>query len=130
MAGDELVGGLAVAVLPPALGQHVFLLRFQHRKPPDFFKISSKTALGGHDRQSRSSGHDSALHSCCPRITRQAICTTAPRADGASCCDRGIPPTAVQHYTKTIGAKGREAPSHRRDPSIAFSPRPHKPLIK
>ena len=62
MAGDELVRGVAIAVLAPALGQHVFLLRFQHREPPDFFEISGKTAFGGHDRQSRSTGHDSALH--------------------------------------------------------------------
>ena len=40
MAGDELVRGVAVAVLAPALGQHVFLLRFQHREPPDFFEIA------------------------------------------------------------------------------------------
>ena len=61
MAGDELVRGGTIAVLLPALGQHEFLLRFQHREPADFFEISSETALGGHDRQSRSSGHDSAL---------------------------------------------------------------------
>ena len=40
MAGDELVRGIAVAMLAPALGQHVFLLRLQHREPADFFEIA------------------------------------------------------------------------------------------
>ena len=39
MAGDEPVRRVAVAMLAPALGEHVLLLRFQHREPPDFFKI-------------------------------------------------------------------------------------------
>ena len=37
MASDELVRRVAVAVLTPALGQHVFFARLQHREPPDFF---------------------------------------------------------------------------------------------
>jgi hypothetical protein len=28
---------ITVAMLAPALGQHEFFLRLQHRKPPDFF---------------------------------------------------------------------------------------------
>jgi hypothetical protein len=87
MAGDEPVRRLAVAVLAPALGQHVFLLRFQHREPPDLFEISGQTAFGGNDRQSRCTGHE-APSKCLPPVLRQAICTAAPRADGASCCDR------------------------------------------
>ena len=47
MAGDELVRRVAVAMLAPALGQHVFFLRFQHREPPDFFEIAGKAAFGG-----------------------------------------------------------------------------------
>ena len=39
MAGDELVRGFTIAVLAPAARQHVFLLRFQHREPADFFQI-------------------------------------------------------------------------------------------
>ena len=50
MAGDEPVRGVAVAVLAPALGQHVFLLRFQHREPPDFFEIAGETGFGRQDR--------------------------------------------------------------------------------
>ena len=53
MAGDELVRGVTVAVLAPALGQHVFLLRFQHREPADFFKVPGQTAFGGNHRHSR-----------------------------------------------------------------------------
>ena len=40
MAGDEAVRGVPVAMLAPALGEHVFLLRFQHREPPDFLQIA------------------------------------------------------------------------------------------
>ncbi len=39
MAGDELVRGLAIAVLTPAARQHVFFLRFQHREPADFVQV-------------------------------------------------------------------------------------------
>ena len=42
MAGDELVRRFAVAVLAPALGEHVFFLRLQHREPPDFLKITGE----------------------------------------------------------------------------------------
>ena len=62
MAGDELVRGVAVAMLAPALGQHVFLLRFQHREPADFFEIAGQAGFGRQDRQGRGTGHDSALH--------------------------------------------------------------------
>ena len=50
MTGDELMRGIAVAVLAPALGQHVFFTRLQHREPPDFLEISSKSAFRGDDR--------------------------------------------------------------------------------
>jgi hypothetical protein len=34
------MGGVAVAMLAPALGQHVFFLRFQHGEPPDLLEIA------------------------------------------------------------------------------------------
>src|SRR5262249_28051052 len=48
MTVDELVCRLMVAVLAPALGQHEFVLRFQHRYPPDFLKIAGDTGFGRH----------------------------------------------------------------------------------
>ena len=45
MAGDEPMRGVAVAVLAPALGQHEFFLRLQHREPPDFFKIAGEAGF-------------------------------------------------------------------------------------
>jgi hypothetical protein len=57
MAGDELVRRVAVAVLAPRLGQHVLLLRLQHREPPDLFEIPRQTAFGGNHRHSRRTGH-------------------------------------------------------------------------
>ena len=46
MTGDELVRGFTIAVLTPAARQHVFLLRFQHREPADFFQVVRKTGFG------------------------------------------------------------------------------------
>ena len=48
MAGDELVGSLAVAVLAPALGEDVLFMRFQHRDPPDFLQIAGDAEFGRH----------------------------------------------------------------------------------
>jgi hypothetical protein len=86
MAGDEPVRGIAIAMLTPALGQHVFFLRFEHREPPDFIEIVAETGFGLEDRQRGCTGHDSAL-SYMPPETRQAIDAAAPRADGALLCD-------------------------------------------
>src|SRR5947209_6443093 len=58
MAGDELVRRVAIAVLAPALGQHVFFLALQHREPPDFLKIMGEARFGRKDRQGRGAGHD------------------------------------------------------------------------
>ena len=49
MAGDEPVCRVAVAVLAPALGQHEFFLRFQHREPPDFIEIAGQAGFGRED---------------------------------------------------------------------------------
>src|SRR5882757_5445964 len=103
MAGDELVRGVTIAVLLPALGQHEFLLRFQHWEPPDFFQISSESAFSGNDRQSRSTGHDSALQVCCPRIVRRAVRAAAPRADGTSM--RSLPRPHVFRIPDRMGRK-------------------------
>jgi hypothetical protein len=48
MTVDELVRRLVVAVLAPALGEHVLFLRFQHRDPPDFGKIAGGAGFGRH----------------------------------------------------------------------------------
>jgi hypothetical protein len=33
-------------MLAPAFGEHVFLLRFQHREPADFLKIAGQAGFG------------------------------------------------------------------------------------
>jgi len=48
MTIDELVRRPVVAVLAPALGEHVLVLRFQHRDPPDFLKIAGEAGVGSH----------------------------------------------------------------------------------
>src|SRR5262245_39083167 len=83
MAGDEFVRGLAVAVLAPAAGQHVFFLRLQHWEPTDLVQILRKTGFGLECRQCGGTGHDSALLTC-PRFIGRRVVAAAPRADGTS----------------------------------------------
>src|SRR5215510_8245017 len=59
MTVDELVRRLVVAVLAPALGQHVLFVRFQHRGPPDFFQITGDAGFGRHSLiRGRQPNHD------------------------------------------------------------------------
>src|SRR6202021_1962040 len=73
MAGDELVRRVAVAMLAPALGEHVLVLRLQHREPADFFEVAGKAGFGRQDRQCCRTGHDSALLTLCPRLRRAIV---------------------------------------------------------
>ena len=54
MRGHELVRGLAVVMLAPALGEHVFLLRLQHREPLDFLQVAGKARFARDDGKRRS----------------------------------------------------------------------------
>src|SRR5262249_27978476 len=56
--GDELMRSVAVAMLTPALGEHVFLLRLQHRKLSDFFEVARQSAMRADTRQT-SCSHES-----------------------------------------------------------------------
>src|SRR6266550_702964 len=47
-----------VTVLTPALGQHEFVLRFQHRDPPDFLKIAGDAGFGHPLIGGRQPSHD------------------------------------------------------------------------
>jgi hypothetical protein len=40
MAGDEVVRRVAVVMLTPTLGEHVLLLRLQHREFADFREVA------------------------------------------------------------------------------------------
>jgi hypothetical protein len=40
MAGDKLVRRIAIAVLAPAFGEHVFLVPFEHREPSDTVQVA------------------------------------------------------------------------------------------
>jgi hypothetical protein len=46
MTVDELVRRLLVAVLAPTLGQHVLLVRLQHREPLDLPKVTGEAGSG------------------------------------------------------------------------------------
>src|SRR5437870_3199058 len=114
MAGDELVRGVTIAVLLPALGQHEFLLRFQHWEPPDFFQISSKSAFGGNDRQSRSTGHDSALQVYAPGSSGRRCVPPLPEPTTLVC--GRYPDRSAHRIPDRMGRKEEEPPSHPRDP--------------
>ena len=58
MRGDKLMRGVAVIMLAPAFGEHVFLLRLQHRKLSDFFEVARQSAMRANTRQT-SCGHES-----------------------------------------------------------------------
>jgi hypothetical protein len=45
MACDKLIRCVAITVLAPAFGEHVFLVSFEHRKPPDTFQIARRGFL-------------------------------------------------------------------------------------
>src|SRR5262249_15560591 len=117
MTVDELVCRLMVAVLPPALGKHEFVLRSQHRDPPDFLKIAGDAGFGRHPlirgRQpshdlnrislSRSTTFETQLSASIPIVNliskryylveADHVSTRngrAPAAGGAACASRGL----------------------------------------
>jgi hypothetical protein len=49
---DIRLSCVAVAVLAPTLRQHVFILRFQHGKPPDLLEIPGKARVTDSERPS------------------------------------------------------------------------------
>ncbi len=58
MGSHELVRGVAVVMLAPALGQHVFLLGLEHREFADFGKVMRQAAFGdGGQIAGSSAGH-------------------------------------------------------------------------
>src|SRR6516225_1312032 len=59
MADDEPVSGVAITVLTPALGQHVFFLRVQHREPLDLLEMTVDAGFGRNNRPG--AGHGQRL---------------------------------------------------------------------
>src|SRR5262245_65868122 len=83
MAGHKSTRPCAASMHAPPHGQHQLVLRFQHGKPPDLLKVTGEAGFGRQKRQSRGTGHSSALQSL-PPVRRRAKRTAAPRADGAN----------------------------------------------
>src|SRR5690606_27494324 len=69
VAGDELVGGIRVAVLAPALGKHELLIGFQHRKAPDLVEVVAEPAVRGYDWKRRTR-HDRTFPVGSPKRSR------------------------------------------------------------
>jgi hypothetical protein len=78
MAGDEPMRGVTIFVLAPALRQHEFFLRFQHREPPDLFEVPGQAGFTRQYRQGSSVGHDSALSLIHAPANRRAVVPSLP----------------------------------------------------
>src|SRR5262252_5002935 len=61
MADDEPVSGVAITCLTPALGQHVFCPRVQHREPLDLLEMAVDAGFGRNDRPGDSTRHGQRL---------------------------------------------------------------------
>ena len=56
MANDEPVSGVAITVLTPALGQHVFFVRVQHREPLNLLEMTVDAGFGRNNRPGDGAG--------------------------------------------------------------------------
>src|ERR1700712_2728990 len=61
MAGDKVMRRVPIVMFAPTLGEHVFLLRFQHREFADFGEVAREAGFSVKNRQSSCTGHFSAL---------------------------------------------------------------------
>jgi hypothetical protein len=50
MAGDKVMCRVAIVMLAPAFGEHVFLLGLQHRKFADLGEVTGKTGFSVENR--------------------------------------------------------------------------------
>ena len=57
LAADLNARGLAVAMFPPTLGQHVLLLWLKHREFANFSQVVSKTGFSVENRKRSCTGH-------------------------------------------------------------------------
>ena len=61
MAGDKVMCRVAIVMFAPTLGEHVFLLGFQHREFADLGEVTGKAGFSIENRQGSCTGHFSAL---------------------------------------------------------------------
>ena len=57
MASYEPVPGIPITALTPALSQHVFFLRVQHREPLDLLEMMVDAGFGRNDGPGDGAGH-------------------------------------------------------------------------
>ena len=50
MTGDQAMRGLGILMLAPTAGEHVFLVRFQHRELANILQIAREISLGADHR--------------------------------------------------------------------------------
>src|SRR4030095_10625675 len=81
MTVDELVRRFVVAVVAPALGQHVLFVRLQHRELLDLPKVTGEARSGRYVPVSgRQPTHDVHLLSATPKQFRNEIINDQPHS--------------------------------------------------
>src|SRR5712692_7881159 len=106
MAGDKVMCRVAIVVLAPSFGEHVFLLGFQHRKFADLGEVTGKAGFSVENRQGSCTGHCSALQWFRPPIAAGQADDRFVKADGAATFRVGYS-TQVQHtpYYERSGSR-------------------------
>jgi hypothetical protein len=96
MAGDKVMCRVAIVMFAPTLGEHVFLLGFQHRKFADLGEVSRKAGFSIENRQRSCTGHLSALQWFRPPIAAGPAGDRCVKADQAAMFRAGYS-AQVQH---------------------------------
>jgi hypothetical protein len=96
MAGDKVMCRVAIVMFAPTLGEHVFLLGFQHRKFADLGEVSRKAGFSIENRQRSCTGHSSALQWFRPPIAAGPAGDRCVKADQAAMFRAGYS-AQVQH---------------------------------
>src|SRR5262249_58670951 len=140
MADDELVSGVAITGLTPALGQQVFVLRAQHRESLDLLEMTVDAGFGRNNRPGDGAGHGQRLPLVSKRNYQRAPscqvnfetllfseCQRAKRQN--SCCSWGglCKPTATRaNSAPPNGWRSAFLPA----PTRSLGPRPRSPNFK
>jgi hypothetical protein len=98
VACDKLIRCVAITVLAPAFGEHVFLVSFEHRKPPDTFQIAR-------------TGFLSCRRQLSPVLERRGIGLNSTFCRRAINAHTGTSSTEAGINEKTDGSKSSDEPA-------------------
>ncbi len=102
MAGHKVMCRVAIVVLAPTLGKHIFLLRFQHRKLADLGEVMREAGFSIENRKGSCTGHYDALQWFRPPIAAGQAASALLKPPWLRCSASHL--TQVQHtpYYKRI----------------------------